>query len=464
MTIKYSGESGLNVYFFYENDPEIPSFLIEKGIFKGEKNEFYLHGLEKETKIYAGLGEKNKTTPYSLLQTGTKIVRAYFEKLKEKSISFDFEKIEQNLSFFLLEGLFLEIFYSFHLKKEAKKRTLEEIIIKNTAPEIVRRAFQFSESRNLIRELVDLPANLLRPHDMAEKIAAVFENSDIQVEIWDSAKLEKEKMEGILSVGKGSQAAPYFIHLHYIPENPIKKLILIGKGITFDSGGLSLKPTDSMLDMKGDMAGAATVVGLLHLIEKIDLPIEINALIPLAENMISGNAYRVSDVIQYKNGKSVEVVNTDAEGRLVLADALIYSEKFESDLMIDLATLTGACMVALGTDIYGVFSNDEKTGIDFASFVNEKTSEKAWALPLFEKYKDQLKSKIADLKNTGKRWGGSITAALFLEEFVPGNKKWIHLDIAGPFFDDGIGIFDSMATGIPFESVALYLEEIFLKQ
>jgi leucyl aminopeptidase len=198
---------------------------------------------------------------------------------------------------------------------------------------------------------------------------------------------------------------------------------------------------------------------LLAAIE-LNLPLEIEVYLPIAENSISGNAYKVSDVITYQNGKSVEIVNTDAEGRLVLADALIVASATPCDLMIDIATLTGACMVALGTDIYGVLSSDEKLARGYCDFVNDNSSETAWPLPLFSKYKDQLKSKIADMKNSGKRWGGAITAALFLQEFIPAKTNWMHLDIAGPSYDEGLNLFDSMATGIPMESLVLYLEKL----
>jgi leucyl aminopeptidase len=431
-------------------------------MFSGKQGEILTDIQEEETFIHAGLGKKEKADPFSFLKTGISLMRSQLKKIASDSVFLEMEELEERAIFFIMEGIFLEGLYDFsYKKKEEDQQKMETLIVScnEKYQKSVDKAKIIAQSRNLVRELVDTPANILTTTEMAGRLEKMFKSKSLKVEVWDKKRLEKENLQGLLNVGKGSDFPPYLVKVHYKPENPKKQYTLIGKGIIFDTGGYSLKPSEGMLDMKGDMAGAATVAGILNGAAQMKLPVEIIGLFPLAENAISGSAYKVSDVIRYRNGKSVEVVNTDAEGRLVLADALIVSGELEPEKVIDFATLTGACMVALGPDIYGVFSPDEAKSRDFTDFVNKNTSEKGWPLPVYDKYRDdQMKSKIADLKNTCKRWGGAITATLFLKEFVPEGKEWMHMDIAGPFFDEGLGLFDGQATGIPVESMLLWLE------
>ncbi len=461
MKIVYKGTSSIKVNFFYKNSTRIPQELKLNGFFEGKELQIFIKNEKDSSRILVGLGDKKEKDYFKLLKTGISAFNQALKNLKVSSVIIDFEQLDENLVFYIMQGMCLASFYTYTLKsKEDDKSKLKELIVhyqKNN--HIIEKSKNIALSRNIVRGLVDKPANILNTKNFAQQIKQIFSKTDVNVEIWDDKKLKEENLQGIIAVGKGAEVPPHLVKLHYKPENALKKVILVGKGVVFDSGGLSLKPTDGMLDMKGDMGGAATVVGAIHAIQALNLPIEVYGLLPLAENLISATAYRVSDVIKYNNGKTVEVNNTDAEGRLILADALHLTKDIDATTVIDMATLTGACMVALGPDIYGAFSNNEKLLEQFTSFVNQKTSEKTWALPLLDKYKDQLKSKIADLKNTGKRWGGAITAALFLKEFVPKDKKWLHLDIAGPFFDEGIGLFDGMATGIPLESLVLFLEQ-----
>jgi len=241
-------------------------------------------------------------------------------------------------------------------------------------------------------------------------------------------------MSLFVAVGRGSDEESRFIHLVFRPRGkgaqPRRRYVLVGKGVTFDSGGLSLKPTEGMLEMKSDMAGAAAVLATISALPSLGFQAEVHGLIAAAENMVSGRSYKLGDVYVGLGGKSVEITNTDAEGRLTLADALAYGVKLEPDEVFDIATLTGACMIALGPRMAGVMGNDQAM-IERVLSAARRVGEPVWHLPLPDELKEQLKSEVADMKNVGERWGGALTAGLFLKEFV-GSTPWVHLDIAGP--------------------------------
>jgi leucyl aminopeptidase len=252
----------------------------------------------------------------------------------------------------------------------------------------------------------------------------------VRVTVLDEAQLAEGGFGGIVGVGQGAADPPRLVELVYEPAGAVGKVILVGKGITFDSGGLSLKPPDSMIPMKTDMSGAAAVVAVMSVLAELGIKLAVTGYLAAAENMPSGSAIRPSDVLTMKNGKTVEVLNTDAEGRLVMADALALGAGQEPDAIIDVATLTGACMVALGLKYTGLMANEQGLAdelLEAARLAGEPT----WRLPLPEEYADELVSDVADLKNVGSRWGGALTAGLFLKEFVDG-RPWAHLDIAGP--------------------------------
>ncbi len=285
------------------------------------------------------------------------------------------------------------------------------------------------------RDLGNGPAELVTPSFLAktaeEIVTSLRGAHDVELTVLDREDCEARKMGCYLGVAKGSDEPPKFIHMHYTPRGESAgRIALIGKGVTFDSGGYSLKPTDGMLDMKLDMAGAAAVISAFEALVKLGTPWEVDVVVAATENMVSGHAYRLGDVLVASNGKSVEINNTDAEGRLTLADAMVYSASLEPDLMIDFATLTGACMIALGPKIAGVMTNDERLAEDWLD-ASKRSGESMWRLPLPEDLKEQLQSKIADMKNTGERWGGALTAGLFLSEFTEG-RRWMHVDLAGP--------------------------------
>lgn len=321
--------------------------------------------------------------------------------------------------------------------------------------EAAHRAQIITEAANFARDLVNAPANDLPPAELARRAAEAGREAGLEVQVFGREEIEQHKMAGILAVNSGSANAPSFTILKHMPNPGEAPIVLVGKGISFDTGGISIKGGADMHHMKGDMGGAAAVIGALVAAGRLNLPRNVVGLIPSAENMPDGAAYRPSDVLTYANGKTVEIVNTDAEGRLVLADALIYGEReFQPEAMVDLATLTGACVIALGTDVAGVFTDDEDLArrLDAAS---RESTEPAWRLPLYHDYRCKFDSGVADMKNAGDRWGGSITAALLLAEFVE-NTPWAHLDVAGPAFDDTEHAY--MARGGTGYGVALLVE------
>ncbi len=285
----------------------------------------------------------------------------------------------------------------------------------------------------LARDLINEPASVSTPSYLAEQATKIARDGGLKAEVFGPSRMKTAKMAGVLAVAKGSVEEPRFIKLRYTPEGRArKKIALVGKGLTFDSGGLSLKTPKSMETMKLDMSGGATVLGAMQVIAQLRPKVQVTAYVPSTENMPSGTAQKPGDIITYKNGKTVEVLNTDAEGRLILADALIRAVEDRADVIIDLATLTGACVVALGSRVAGLFCNNQELS-DALMACGKQAGEAFWPLPLVKDYRDDIKSSVADIKNIGGGSGGAIAGALFLEEFV-GDTPWAHLDIAGPAF------------------------------
>ena len=303
-------------------------------------------------------------------------------------------------------------------------------------------------SVNLARKLVNEPPNMMYPEAFAKVATQVAEECNLGLEIWDKDRLEAERCGSLLAVARGSARHPRMVMLRHQGGPAGQPLLaLVGKGVTFDSGGYSLKPTDSMKTMKCDMAGAAAVLAAMRAIALLKLPVNVIGLCGLVENLVSGDAYKVGDVLKARNGRTIEVLNTDAEGRLVLADVLDVAVERGAAKIVDLATLTGACVVALGTDVAGAMSNNQgwcDTVLKAAGVCGEPL----WQLPMFKEYTDNIKSEVADIKNTGDgRWGGAMAGGKFLEEFVAG-KPWTHLDIAGPaFFESPKPWLDAGGTG-----------------
>jgi leucyl aminopeptidase len=314
------------------------------------------------------------------------------------------------------------------------------------------------------RDMVNEPAAVMTPTRLAEVAREIASHStEIDVSVLGPQECRDRGMGLLLAVSQGSVEEPRFIHMVWKPTGlprPPKRVVLVGKGVTFDSGGLSLKPNDSMLDMKTDMAGAAAVLAALDATARLRLPIEVHAIAPCTENMLSGRSYKLGDVVRSKAGKTVEINNTDAEGRLILADALAYALELRPDVLIDFATLTGACIVALGPHIAGVMGNDDALLAQWLAAA-KAAGEEMWHLPLPDRLMDQLKSEIADMKNTGERWGGALTAGLFLKEFV-GSVPWVHVDLAGPSSTDkdGGGHIGKGGTGFAVSTIIEYLRRL----
>ena len=324
----------------------------------------------------------------------------------------------------------------------------------------VRAGKAIAESVNFARDLVNAPPNELNPITLARAAARESRKLGLSCRVWNKARIEKEKMNLLLAVNKGSAIEPRVIHVVYKPARAKKKVAFVGKGLTFDAGGLCIKPAGAMADMKCDMAGAATTLGIVLAAARLKLPIEVHAVVGSTENMTGAKAYRPGDVYKSLEGKTVEIVNTDAEGRLVLADVLTWSaRKLKPDIMIDHATLTGACMVALGPWRAALYSDDDKLAAQYADAAKEE-GESLWRMPLDSELRSDLKSSVADLKHIGGRYGGSITAALFLKEFV-GETNWMHLDIAGPaFVDRAHGRLPKGGTGFGVATGVRFLESL----
>jgi leucyl aminopeptidase len=323
------------------------------------------------------------------------------------------------------------------LYRAEKKRTrFGKTVWLAAAPESVARGLVIGEGVNLARRLVNTAPDDLYPQTFSEEAAAIAGRTGMEVDIWDEEQLARERCQAILAVGRGSSRAPRLVILRYRGPgagNDRPDLALVGKGVTFDSGGLSLKPSDSMLTMKCDMSGGAAVLAAAATIAALKVPINLVAAVGLVENMTGPGAYKLGDVITARSGTTIEVHNTDAEGRVVLADVLDVVRGLQPRRIIDAATLTGACMVALGHDVAGLFSNDQPCCDDLARAARA-VGEPVWQLPMYPDYDEQIKSEVADIKNVGDgRWGGAITAAKFLERFV-GGIPWTHVDIAGPAF------------------------------
>jgi len=365
----------------------------------------------------------------------------------------------------IAEGALLGTYTFDRYKRERNNKAVEELRVADPdrrnqagAREGLGLGEVFATAACYARDLVNEPANHVTPAFLANMAAEIAKEGKLKLRVYDREECRKLGMGAFLGVAQGSQEPPKFIHLTYTPRRRArKKLTIIGKGITFDSGGLDLKPADAMRTMKDDMAGAAAVLGIMRALPKLDCPVEVHGIIAATENMPSGAAQRPGDIVRAINGTTIEIGNTDAEGRLTLADALAYAVKeTKPQEMIDLATLTGACVVALGPLCSGVMWNNKPLA-DRILAAAAASGEKLWPLPLIEEYKEGLKSDVADLNNVGPRGGGALTAGLFLKEFV-GDTPWVHIDIAGPAFSEkDLPLGPKGGTGVGVRTLLTYL-------
>jgi leucyl aminopeptidase len=434
--------------------------LIKQGDIKGKLNEVTLiHSLGRLPAgriVVAGLGKKKDITANKIRGGAAETCRY----LRGKGVNsaagtipdgIDIDEAVQATAEGVLLGLYT--FRRHMTKKGNKSKDIKTYTIvgkdKKRLEKAIEKARILAEAANWARDMVNEPSNFMTPADMAAAARKLAEKYGLEIEVFEKEKIQELGMGGLLGVSQGSQQPPRFIVLNYKGKATGGiDLVLAGKGITFDSGGISIKPSDGMADMKGDMAGGASVMATLMVIAKLKPKINVTALVPATENMPSGTAIKPGDIITAMNGKSIEVLNTDAEGRLILADALSYAKKLGAKAIIDVATLTGACHVALGSLCSGAFANNQALA-DRVIAAGKETGELMWQLPMYEEYREQLKSDFADIKNIGNRYGGAITGAKFLEEFV-GGTPWVHLDIAGTYeTDKDKGYLVKGATGVP---------------
>ncbi len=419
--------------------------------FKGKAEQtfvFQTHGKVGATRvILVGLGSRAKFTAETLrLAAGRAIKTATKMKAKTAAVQLPVvRELEQAIKA-VIEGFVLGGYRYDRWKTQNKDEKhapkldkvqlfLPEGVKKEKSHDaVVAHARLIAEATNWARDLVNEPAGTMTPTILTEEAKTMAKDVGLNIAIGDRKKITELKMGMFLGVARGSVEEPRLVQLSYIPRDPehAKRapVCFVGKAVTFDSGGLSLKPSDAMIDMKTDMAGSAAVLGAMKVIAHMHPPFPVHAFFGACENMPAGNAYRLGDVLVSRLGKTVEITNTDAEGRLVLGDILAYANELKPAAIIDLATLTGACIIALGNYIAAAFGGDDQLFYDVSESAR-LAGEELWRLPLSEYQRDALKSEIADMKNAGERPGGSISAALFLKEFV-GETPWIHLDIAGP--------------------------------
>ncbi len=429
--------------------------LIRGGDLTGKFKEVVLFRtlgrIPAERVLVVGLGEKEKFSLDRIREVSAKVAR----HLRDAGIDtfstivhgagiggFDLQQATEAL----VEGALLGV-YKFDRYKteqeEEEKRKLKRmtVVVKDqkdvdTAKKAVQWSQTVASATNLVRDLVASPSRDKTPTRLAEIASQVAQEAGLKCTIIDRDEAEKLNMGAFLGVAQGSDEPPKLIVLEYSggPKSG-KPIAIVGKGITFDSGGLSLKPADSMMAMKEDMAGAAATIGTLRAAAELKLPLNLVGIAPCTENLPSGRATKPGDVLKTHLGKTIEVLNTDAEGRLVLADALGYATSFDPQAIVDMATLTGACMVALGKKTTGMMGTGEGL-MEKLKEAGRKTGDYVWPLPLFDDYEDQIKSEVADVKNIGGKYGGAITAALLLKKFVK-DVPWVHLDIAGTVWTDG---------------------------
>jgi leucyl aminopeptidase len=354
------------------------------------------------------------------------------------------------------EGIVLGLYrFDRHRKKEEDSFDVTEITILendngklNAMEQAAARGVAMAEAANFARDLSNEPANVLTPTEFAARAEAMATAEGLGFHLFDREWAEQQGMGAFLGVARGSAQPPKFMVLTYNGGVESPPVGLIGKGITFDTGGISIKPAAGMEEMKGDMSGGAAVISAMMAIARLKPKVNVTAIVPATENMPGGNATKPGDVLRAMNGKTIEVLNTDAEGRLILSDAICYAISEGLTPLVDVATLTGAMSIALGDVAYGVFSNSDAL-VDRIKGASSRSGEKCWEMPMFTEYKDLIKSNVADIKNTGGRGAGSITAAYFLREFVD-DRPWAHLDIAGvDFFEKEKGVLVKGASGIP---------------
>jgi leucyl aminopeptidase len=470
-------DQGTNLPALTEAGQEVDSALggliseiCHKGEFKGNAGELstiYPMGKVAASRILlVGLGSQDKLD-IQTLQRASAIAARHAQQTGAHTLAFDVLTQTANINTAAavqaeVEGALLGT-YTFRKYKSSHENSNGQGIAtltllagsSNELNEAVRRGTAMSEATNFARDLINEPPNVLTPTELANRASTMAKQFGLECEIWDRPRMQEMGMGGLLGVAQGSVEPPKFIILRYRGTSQESKgMALVGKGITFDTGGISIKPAAGMETMKGDMGGAAAVLGAMQAIAALKPAINVTVLVSTTENMPSGSAYRPGDILRIMNGKTIEIVNTDAEGRLVLADALSYATKEGLSPIIDVATLTGAIVVALGSKFTGFYSTDEQLTAQIIA-AGKAEGEKYWPMPLDDDYAEQIASDVADIKQTGGREAGSVTAAKILQNFVSDDAQWAHLDIAGTFFLDSKKPYaEKGATGVAVRTLA----------
>ena len=468
-TISSNFDDSIKEMLVYVFENEKLNKVIEKNIFlnfSGKFLETMTFPLESGVKIVAvGLGDYNEFNLHKLRQASAKGYLASPKKSENKTLMAVFDFIDGFCKNETIEAILLGMGMSAYKYdkyiSEKKENEIENIVFLTTENENnlksgIKKAEVLNSAMDYTKDMVFEPAQNMTPDKVSKMAFMLSEQYGIDCKIYNKEELKKMNFNAFLAVGQGSVQEPKFIHLTYKSDNPKKKIALIGKGITFDSGGLDIKPPQSMLTMKTDMTGCATVLGVMKAICELKPDIELHCLSALCENMPSGSSYKVGDILITKSGKTIEVDNTDAEGRLTLADALTYADDIGADEVIDIATLTGAVIVALGNNITGIMGNNQEQINSFKETA-DKTGENVWQLPIYDDMMENLKSDIADMKNTGPRYAGSSVAGRFLQNYTK-SKKWLHIDIAGTAYTDKpYKEIPKGATGVMLRSLVNYL-------
>jgi leucyl aminopeptidase len=412
-------------------DRSLSEYLVASG-FRGKGGEIAtmptLGRISADTAVVVGLGDRSEVDTNVVRRAAGSAAR----RLADRAVvAIDLHAVRgDDSAAAFAEGFILGAYRFTTYKSNPQTSKTERLIVVGASAEEVERASVVAQAVQLARDLTNEPPSNLTPEVLVSKAREIADVGGLECTVLDETELERRGFGGLLGVGRGSVQAPRLIQLRYAPDGAITKVVLIGKGVTFDSGGLSLKDPKNMETMKTDMAGAAAVLGAMSALPHLAPKVEVLGLAPATENMPGGRALKPGDVLRHYGGKTTEVNNTDAEGRLILADALAFASEQKPDAIVDVATLTGAVMVALGRKIAGLFSNDDALATELEGAA-DAAGERLWRMPIFDDYHSELDSEIADQKNSGSRYGGSIIAALFLKQFVGPSIPWAHLDIAG---------------------------------
>ena len=416
-------------------DGALADYLVERD-FHGKPGSFEIVPTLGRTKPKAiavvGVGRRDEVSPAQV----RKAAGAAAKRLSDRGVvATTLPSLCEGATTAAVEGFLLGPYSYTRFKSDPKQNKTEQLVLLSGTQEEVDRGVVLANATTLARDLQNEPPNSLTPDALARKAQEVADVTGLACTVWDENEIEQHGFGGLSAVARGAINPPRFIQLHYAPEDAVGKVAIIGKGVTFDSGGLSLKPANSMETMKSDMTGAAAVIAAMGSLKRLGVKTEVLAFIPTTENLPSGDSMKPGDVITHYNGRTTEVNNTDAEGRLILADALSFACEQEPEAIIDVATLTGGIMVALGLRMSGLFATDDELSAEIHA-ASEAAGEPIWRLPLADEFKRDLDSDVADMKNSGPRWGSAIIGAIFLKQHLRNGIPWAHLDIAGTDWAD----------------------------